>query len=123
MKSQKVRACFTINFTDEQYDHARYYVEDMRQHPNRVFWLGKEGKSDEELIIEQIAHRILSGFYNKEPFLAGKYIMRMDSTLNMWSDPVEHFFDQAVDRGRRVRTEFIANPVCQYRVHAKDLVL
>jgi hypothetical protein len=83
MKSQKVRTCFTITFTDEQYENARYYVEDMKQHPNRVFWRGKEGKSDEELIIEQIAHRILSGFYNREPYAAGKYIMRMDSSLNL----------------------------------------
>lgn len=81
MKTQKVKACFTISFTDEQYQHARYYVEDMKKHRNRVFWKGKEGKSDDELIIEQIAHRILSGFYNKEPLTAGRYIMRMDSTV------------------------------------------
>lgn len=83
MKTQKVRTCFTITFTDEQYEHARYYIEDMKQHRNRVFWQGKEGKTDEELIIEQIAHRILSGFYNKDPYSAGKYIMRMDSNLNV----------------------------------------
>ena len=81
MQTQKVRTCFTITFTDEQYNNARYYIEDMKKHPNRVFWRGKEGKSDDELIMEQIAHRILSGFYNNEPYAAGKYIMRMDSTI------------------------------------------
>lgn len=83
MQTQKVRTCFTITYTDEQYNHARYYIEDMKKHPNRVFWRGKQGKTDDELIIEQIAHRILSGFYNNEPFTAGKYIMRMDSTISM----------------------------------------
>ena len=81
MHTQKVRTCFTITFTDEQYTNARYYVEDMKKHPNRVFWRGKQGKTDDELIMEQIAHRVLSGFYNNEPFSAGKYIMRMDSTI------------------------------------------
>jgi tripartite-type tricarboxylate transporter receptor subunit TctC len=82
MQTQKVRTCFTITFTDEQYNKARYYIEDMKRHPNRVFWRGKEGKSDDELIMEQVAHRILSGFYNNEPFTAGKYIMRMDSSVS-----------------------------------------
>ena len=83
METQKVRTCFTMTFTDGQYEHARYYIEDMKRHPNRVFWRGKEGKTDDELIIEQIAHRILSGFYNNEPFKAGKYIMRMDSSMTL----------------------------------------
>ena len=83
MKTQKVRTCFTMTFTDEQYEHVRYYVEDMKRHPARVFWTGKEGKSDEELIMEQIAHRILSGFYHNDPFTASKYIMKMDSTVNL----------------------------------------
>lgn len=82
MQTQKVRTCFTITFTDEQYAKAQYYIDDMKKHPNRVFWRGKEGKSDDELVMEQIAHRILSGFYNNEPFSAGKYIMRMDSTIS-----------------------------------------
>ncbi|MFN5168432.1 MAG: hypothetical protein ACK5DD_02305 [Cyclobacteriaceae bacterium] len=81
MDSKKVKTCFTITFTEEQYLHAKAYVDDMRQHPNRVFWRGKEGKSDDELVVEQIAHRILSGFYNNEPYQAGKYIMRMDSAI------------------------------------------
>ena len=54
----------------------------MKRHRNRIFWQGKEGKTDDELIIEQIAHRILSGFYNNEPFVAGKHIVRMDSSAN-----------------------------------------
>jgi hypothetical protein len=80
--TQKVKTCFTITFTNEQYDRARSYVEEMKKHRNRVYWLGKEGKTDEELVIEQIAHRILSGFYNSEPFIAGKQIIRMDSAVN-----------------------------------------
>ena len=83
MDTQKVRTCFTITFTDEQYDGAKGYVEDMKRHPNRIFWQGKQGKTDQELIIEQIAHRILSGFYNNEPFNAGKHIMRMDSSASV----------------------------------------
>ena len=79
METQKVRTCFTITFTDDQYAHAKSYVLDMKNHPKRVFWLGKEGKSDEELVVEQIAHRILSGFYNNDPFRAAKHIVRMES--------------------------------------------
>jgi hypothetical protein len=79
MDAQKVKTCFTISFNEEQFQRARAYVEDMKRHPNRVFWRGKEGKTDQELIIEQIAHRILSGFYNDEPLTAGRYIIRMDS--------------------------------------------
>ena len=56
METQKVRTCFTITFSDDQYSHAKSYVEDMRKHPQRVFWQGKEGKSEEELVVEQIAH-------------------------------------------------------------------
>ena len=82
METQKVRTCFTITFTDEQFNRAKNYVDDMRRHPNRVFWKGKEGKSENELIIEQIAHRILSGFYNDDPLNASRHIMRMDSMIN-----------------------------------------
>ena len=81
MNTQKVKTCFTITFTSEQYDRARQYVEDMKKHPNRVFWRGKEGKTDNELVIEQIAHRILSGFYNDDQFTARKHIIRMDSAV------------------------------------------
>ena len=79
METQKVRTCFTITFTDDQYTQARSYVTDMKKHPKRVYWRGKEGKSQEELIIEQIAHRILSGFYNDDPLKASRHIVRMDS--------------------------------------------
>lgn len=83
MNTQKVKTCFTITFTTEQYQHAKRYVEDMKKHPNRIFWKGKQGKGDEELIIEQITHRILSGFYNDDPLTAGKYIMRMDASITL----------------------------------------
>jgi hypothetical protein len=79
METQKVKTCFTITFTDDQYDRAKAYVEEMRRHPQRVFWQGKEGKTEEELVVEQIAHRILSGFYNNDPYHASKHIIRMDS--------------------------------------------
>lgn len=82
MEMQKVKTCFTITFTDDQFNRAKDYVEDMKRHPNRVFWRGKEGKTDQELIIEQIAHRVLSGFYNDDPFRAGRQIIKMDSAVN-----------------------------------------
>lgn len=81
METQKVKTCFTITFTQDQFIHAKAYVDDMKKHPRRIFWSGKEGKSDEELIVEQIAHRILSGFYNEDPLRAGKHIIKMDSMV------------------------------------------
>ena len=74
-----MKTCFTITFTDEQYNWAKAYIDDMRKHPQRVFWRGKEGKTEDELVVEQIAHRILSGFYNTDPFQSSKHILRMDS--------------------------------------------
>ena len=59
-----VDTTFRITFSQDQYDHARKYIEDMKKHPDRIFWLGKENKTDDELILSHIAHRILSGFYN-----------------------------------------------------------
>jgi hypothetical protein len=82
MEMQKVRTCFTITFTNDQFNRAKDYVEDMKRHPNRVFWRGKEGKTDQELIMEQIAHRILSGFYNDDPLTARRHIIRMDNAVN-----------------------------------------
>lgn len=83
MDTQKVRTCFTITYSVDQYLHAKNYVEDMKRHRNRVFWLGKENKNDEELIIEQITHRILSGFYNDDPLRARKHIIKMDSAITV----------------------------------------
>ena len=82
MDTQRVKTCFTITFTDDQYNHAKRYVDDMKRHRNRIFWRGKEGKTDDELVIEQIAHRILSGFYNDDPISAGRQIIRMDAAVN-----------------------------------------
>jgi len=59
-----VDTTFRITFTEEQLEHAKKYVEDMKKHKDRVFWIGKENQSDNELIYSHIAHRILSGFYN-----------------------------------------------------------
>jgi hypothetical protein len=61
---EKVTTCFTLSFTNEQYSEAVEYVKDMKRHPKRVFWIGKEHNSDDELVLTVIAHRILSGFYN-----------------------------------------------------------
>jgi tripartite-type tricarboxylate transporter receptor subunit TctC len=83
MSTQRVKTCFTITFTDEQYNHAKSYVEDMKKHPNRIFWKGKSNKTDEELVIEQITHRILSGFYNHDPITSAQYILGMDSAFNI----------------------------------------
>ena len=74
-----VNTCFTLSYTPEQYQHAREYVEDMKRHPKRVFWISNRGKSDEELILSHIAHRILSGFYNQYDPFTRKQIMAMTS--------------------------------------------
>ncbi|MEL7001438.1 MAG: hypothetical protein AAFN93_01755 [Bacteroidota bacterium] len=78
-----VETCFTLTYTDEQYLRAQEYVNDMKRHPERVFWLGKEGKSDEELIMGHIAHKILSGFYNNyDPTFASRQIKAMKNFHN-----------------------------------------
>jgi len=78
-KVHSVQTTFNLSFTDEQYQHAKAYVEDMKRHPKRVFWQGKIDKSDEELILSQIAHRILSGFYNNyDPSFARTQIKKME---------------------------------------------
>ena len=80
-KLHSVKTTFQLTFTENQYEQARAYVEDMKNHPKRVFWIGKEGKSDEELILSQIAHRILSGFYNNyDPTFARTQIKSMENT-------------------------------------------
>jgi hypothetical protein len=81
METQHVKTCFTITFSHEQYEHAKAYVDEMKKHPKRIFWHGKVGRPDEELVVEQIAHRILSGFYHDDPLNASKHIMRMDSMV------------------------------------------
>ncbi|ELR70432.1 hypothetical protein C900_03786 [Fulvivirga imtechensis AK7] len=75
---ETVETTFTLNYTEDQYRKAQEYVEDMKKHPNRVYWIGKKGKSDEELIISHIAHKILSGFYNNyDPSFAKRQIVDM----------------------------------------------
>lgn len=77
---ETVETTFILNYTEEQYNKAREYVEDMKKHPKRVYWVGKEGKADEELIISHIAHKILSGFYNNyDPSFARRQILDMKS--------------------------------------------
>jgi len=78
MPMETVETTFVLNYTQDQYLHAKAYVEDMKKHPQRVYWVGKEGKSDEELIISHIAHKILSGFYNNyDPTFAKRQILDM----------------------------------------------
>ena len=56
------------------------YVNDMKRHPQRVYWDGKEGKTDEELVYSHIAHKILSGFYNNyDPSFARQQIRDMQN--------------------------------------------
>jgi hypothetical protein len=75
-----VNTCFRLNYSLEQYERARNYVEDMKRHPKRVYWQNNRGKSDEELILSHIAHRILSGFYNQyDPVTTGRHIIKMTS--------------------------------------------
>ncbi len=73
-----VETTFKLTYTEDQYQKAVEYIKDMKKHPKRVFWLGKEGKSDQELIYSHIAHRILSGFYNNyDPTFARQQIVDM----------------------------------------------
>ncbi len=75
-----VETTFKLTYTPEQYEKAVEYIQDMKRHPKRVFWSGKEEKSDEELIYSHIAHRILSGFYNNyDPSFARKQIIDMEN--------------------------------------------
>ncbi len=75
-----VESTFKLTFTEDQYQKAKAYIEDMKKHPNRVFWRGKKGKSDEELILSHIAHKILSGFYNNyDPSFAKQQILDMEN--------------------------------------------
>lgn len=77
---ESVEVTFKLTFTPEQLEKAKSYVEDMKNHPKRIYWLGKKGQSDDELVISQIAHRILSGFYNNyDPSFAEKQIISMVS--------------------------------------------
>lgn len=81
---ETVETCFTLSYTEEQYKKAKTYVEDMKKHPKRVYWIGKEGKSDEELILSHIAHKILFGFYsNYDPFYASQQILGMNNSRNI----------------------------------------
>ena len=81
---ESVEVTFKLSFTSEQLERAKDYVEDMKKHPKRVFWTDKDKKSDDELIISQIAHRILSGFYNNyDPAFAKKQIISMISKKAM----------------------------------------
>ena len=77
---KNVKTTFNIVFTEDQYANAVEYINDMKNHPKRIFWEGKRNKSDEELVLGHIAHRILSGFYNNyDPFGGRQNIISMDS--------------------------------------------
>ena len=81
---ESVEVTFKLSFTLDQFEKAKDYIEDMKSHPKRVFWSGKTDNNDEELIISQIAHRILSGFYNNyDPAFAKKQIISMISKKAM----------------------------------------
>ena len=79
---ETVETTFVLTYSEDQYENAKKYVQDMKRHPNRVYWRGKDGKSDEELIISHIAHRILSGFYNNyDPSMSRQQIKDMKNSL------------------------------------------
>jgi len=83
MKMHTVETTFKLSYTDEQYVQAKRFVEDMKKHKNRIFWIGKEGKSDDELILGHLAHRILSGFYNAYDGYGSSAILdMMNSKIN-----------------------------------------
>ena len=83
MSVHTVETTFKISYTDEQYVHAKAYVEDMKKHKDRIFWIGKEGMSDDELILGHIAHKILSGFYNAYDGYGSASILEMiNSKIN-----------------------------------------
>lgn len=78
-----VETTFKMSYTDEQYGQAKAYVEDMKRHKDRIYWAGKEGKSDDELILGHIAHKILSGFYTSYDGYGTAAILEMiNSNIN-----------------------------------------
>jgi len=78
-----VKTTFRLTYSDAQYENAKEYVSDMKKHPDRVYWIGKQDKTDEELIISHIAHKILSGFYNNyNPTYTTSQILGMESLRN-----------------------------------------
>ena len=78
-----VETTFKISFTDEQFVHAQAYIEDMKKHMDRVFWIGKEEQKDDELILSHIAHKVLSGFYNAYSGYGSAAILEMvNSKIN-----------------------------------------
>jgi len=76
-----VETCFKLTYTEDQYEKALEYVEDMKRHRNRVYWAGKENVSEKDLVLSYIAHRILSGFYTNYLFGAAQ-IMSMRNKEN-----------------------------------------
>jgi len=77
MSVHTVETTFKLSYTDEQYIQAKAYVEDMKKHKDRVFWIGKVGLGDDELILGHIAHKILSGFYNAYEGYGSQAILEM----------------------------------------------
>jgi hypothetical protein len=78
-----VETTFKLSYSEDQYLQAKNYIEDMKKHKNRIFWLGKENKSDDELILGHLAHRILSGFYNAYDGYGSSAILdMMNSKIN-----------------------------------------
>lgn len=76
-----VDTTFRITYSQEQYQLSKKYVADMKKHKDRVYWIGKENKSDDELILSHLAHRILSGFYNSyKGWYVSSVILNMTNT-------------------------------------------
>lgn len=83
MDMHTIETTFKMSYGDEQYVLAKLYVENMKKHKERIYWIGKEGKSDIELILGHIAHKILSGFYNSyDPFGSSSILEMVNSKIN-----------------------------------------
>ncbi len=77
-----VDTTFRITYSQKQYNHSKKYVEDMKKHRDRIYWLGKDNIPDKELILSHIVHRILSGFYNSyEDWYGASVILNMTNKI------------------------------------------
>ena len=81
---QTVETTFKLSYSEEQYQKAIDYIDDMKKHPQRVFWVGKLGKSDEELVYSHIAHKILSFDEDKDFILDLHAIVSFDCKFWCW---------------------------------------
>ena len=51
---KKVKPVFTISFIQDQHRYALSCVGDMTKLPQRVYWLGKEGKTEDGSVVSKL---------------------------------------------------------------------